>query len=78
VDDLLVPERLGEVVKRAFSHRGDRAFDGRVRGHDDDRHLGMPRLHLREDLEARAVGEHEVEEQEINGLLREAFEPLGR
>ena len=38
----------------------------------------MPRLHLREDLEAGPVREHEIEEQEVDGLLREAFEPLGR
>ena len=77
VHDLFVPEGLGQVVKRALAHRGDRAFHGGVRGHHDDGHLGMPRLHLREDLEAGPVREHEIEEQEVDGLLRETLEPLG-
>ena len=33
---------------------------------------------LGEDLEPGAVGEHQVEEEEVDRLLREALEPLGR
>ena len=77
VDDLLVAERLRDVVEGALAHRRDRALDGGVRRDDDDGNLRVPGAHLDEDLEARAVREHEVEEEEVDGLLLEALQPLG-
>ena len=34
-------DRLGQEVERPFLHRGDRILDAAVRGHHDDRHLGV-------------------------------------
>ena len=44
VDRLVDVERLGQIFERAALERRDRAVEIRVRGHDDDRQLGMALL----------------------------------
>jgi hypothetical protein len=78
VDDLLVPEGLRDVMEGSLAHRGDRALDRRVRRHDDDGDLRMARLDVGEDLESRAIREHEIQEQDVDLVLLQAGKPVRR
>ena len=67
-------ERLLNEVVRALPHGGDRVFDGRVRGHDDDVDLGSDRLGGLHEILARHSGHHEVGQDEIDMLGPDDFE----
>src|SRR6185436_662523 len=74
--DLLVLERLRDVVERPFAHRLDGALDRRVGG-DHDHHLVRPALaDLLEHLHAAHAGEHQVEEDEVDVLALQDLDRL--
>src|SRR5207247_944660 len=72
-DDLLHPERLGQVVIRAGAHRLDRGLDAGERREDHDRQLRLDGAQALEDREPIEVGHAEVDERQVEGLaLRQA------
>jgi hypothetical protein len=70
-------DRLGKEVHRAVLHGGDGVLDAAVRGHDDDRHVGVELFCGAEHAEAIALRQPEVREnqagatgpQDLQGLL---------
>ena len=51
-DQLVVAERLLDVVERALVHRLHRRLQRGLRGHENDRHVGIARARRGEDLDA--------------------------
>ena len=76
-EDFLVLEGLRDVVEGAVAHRLDRPLDRRVRGDDDDDRVRVAAADLAQDLEAGAVGQHQVEQDDVEGLGLEEREGLG-
>ena len=76
-EDFLVLERLRDVVERAVAHRLDRALDRGVRGDDHDHGVGIPPADVAQNLEAGAVGQHQVEEHDVVRLRLERGESAG-
>ncbi len=72
--DFLVLEGLGNVVERALPHRLDRALDRRVGGDDDHDGVRISPADLAQDFQTRAVGEHEVQEDQVMGVRFESLE----
>jgi len=65
-DDFVRPERLGQIVVRAFLHRGDRRILAAVRAHDDDERTAAALAVFAQERQAvhfrhAHVAEHEVE-----------------
>jgi hypothetical protein len=78
VDRLGHVEGLGQVVEGAALEGADRAVEVRVGGHDDDRQVAMPRLDLREQLDARASGHADVGDEHLRLLVLERREHVAR
>ena len=76
-EHFLVLERLRDVVERALAHRLDGALDRGVRRHDHDDGVGIAAQDLAQHLEARAVGQHQVEQDDVVGLGLEERDGLG-
>ena len=79
-EHFLVLEGLGDVVERALAHRLDRSFDGGVGGDDHDDGVRVPAADVAQDLEARAIREHEVEQDDVVRLgveQRQGFAGVG-
>ena len=57
-------DRLGEEVERPFLHRRDRVLDAAVRGHHDDRQLGIEFLRRAQHAEAVALGQPQIGEHD--------------
>ena len=69
---MIVGERLGDVIVGALMQRLDRGFDARVGGDDDAHHLGVELAHPAQQIEsAAAAGEVEVQDREIDFFLLE-------
>jgi hypothetical protein len=69
-------ERLEEVVVGALPHR----LDGRVRGlrhgHEDDRDARVKRADLLVDVQARLVGEAQVQENNFGRIAADTLQPF--
>ena len=57
-------DRLGEEVERAFLHRGHRVLDAAVRGHHDDRQVGVDLLRRAQHAEAVAVRQPQIRQHD--------------
>ena len=64
-------ERLGDVVVGADLEPGDLVGLAALRGQHDDRHLAA-RAQLAADLDAVELGQHQVEDDEVEATLVEA------
>ena len=76
--DVVEIERLVDVVEGAELHRLDGVLDGRERRHQDDRHVGAALLHAPQDRQSVAVGQLEVEKDEIDVVARAVRPPRPR
>ena len=65
---LVLLQRLREVVERALAHGVDGAVDGAVRGHEDHALARLGLLQLREQLDAVEVRHLEVGQHDVEGL----------
>ncbi len=74
--DLVEVERLVGVVIRALLHRLDGRLDARVGRQQDDEGVGVGALHPPQDVEAIAVRQLVVEQDEVHALTK-AFERFG-
>src|SRR6266478_6064000 len=81
-DQVVVRERLLDVVERALVHRLDRALKRRLRGHEDHGSLGVLLPHRGEDLGARDARHLDVREDDVGRASLQRLEPrlpaLGR
>ena len=79
VEDLAEPvevDRLDEVVEGALLHRLDGGLGGAVGGDEDDRAAsGRQRLDVVEDVQAGAVGQLQVEHDDVGRLRATSVEP---
>ena len=67
---MVVGERLGDVVVSALVQRLDRRLDAGVGGDDNSHHLGIEVAHLAQQIEsAAAAGQVEVENREVDFLF---------
>jgi len=66
---------LRDVVVGAHFEHEYRVDLFTLRAHDDDRHLAA-RADLAADVESRHLGQHEIEQHEVEGLLREERDGL--
>ncbi len=73
-DQLVVAERLLDVVERALVHRLHRRLQRGLRGHEDDRHVGIALPRGREDLDAAHVRHADVGEHDVRRQLADALE----
>ncbi len=73
----MVLERLRDVVERAFPHRSDGGLDRRVGRDHHDHDLRVAGLEVPQHLEPGLVGEHQIQEHEVNvsvlGLAETVF-----
>ena len=69
---LVVGPRLGDVVVRAALERRARHVDRAVGGDQHDRKAGIALVNFAQQFEAVAVGQADVEQQQIEGLLLQA------
>ena len=74
--DLLVLERLRDVVEGALLHGVDGALDRRERGDHHHHQVGVVLADLPEDLHAGEAGQHEVEQDEVDLLALEQGQRL--
>ena len=58
-------DRLQQVVGRTVAHRLDRAFERGVTGDDDDLCFAFARRRIAQQLEAVAVGQDQVEQNDV-------------
>ncbi len=65
-------DRLGEKIEGAFLHRRDRVLDAAVRGHHDDRHIGVELLRRAQHAKPVAFGQAQVREHDRGALLKHA------
>ena len=65
-EQLVLVERLGDVVEGAQLHRLDRGADGLHRGHQDDLQPLVDRLDPLEDLDAVHPGQADVEQDQVH------------
>ncbi len=65
----VVRPRLGDVVARAVFERRARHVDGAIRGDQHHRQAGIPLVDFSQQLEAVAVGQADVEQEQVEGLL---------
>ncbi len=77
-DRMVDIEGLGQVFESAALECGDRAFEVRVRGHDDDGSRRQPRLQLLHELEARSAGHADIAHHDLRRLERQAVERVLR
>ena len=75
---VVVLERLREVVERALLGRRDGVLDRAERRHHHDRQLVVESPDVLEDIETVAIGEHEIEQDRIEGAIRERVQALRR
>src|SRR3954471_21876881 len=68
--ELLVRERLDEVVVRTCVEAGHPVPDGVARGEHQDRHVGPRRADTAGDLEAGDVGQAEIEDDDLDAGRR--------
>ena len=66
--DLLVGERLDEVLVRAEAHGLDRRLHRRVRGHHDHLHVAALRAHAPEHLDAVDAGHRQVAQDDVGAV----------
>ena len=71
---LVEPDRLENVVRRAARHRFDRGIDGAERGHHDHGNLDIDRVHRREHVEPVDVGHPQVGDHQLRHLAPERLE----
>src|SRR6516225_719699 len=76
--DLLVLERLRQVVERAELHCGHRVLDGTERGDHQHRGVRLALMEPAKDVETVGVGEHDVEQDRIERGARFDLPPAGR
>ena len=69
--ELFEGEGLGEIVAGTDAHGLDCGVDGGEGGHDDDDGLGMLDADVFEQREAAAAGDLEVEQEDVDGAVRE-------
>src|SRR4051812_43708923 len=60
-----------EVILRAGFYRGECKYRVVIARKNDDRHLGRVRVHLRKRLQAVAIRQGQIEQQEIDWLRRQ-------
>src|SRR5581483_8995453 len=77
-EDLLLLERLRDVVARALLDRLDRALDARVAGDHDDVEVRPPIADLAGEPDPVGAGDLEIHDRERELELREHAERLGR
>ncbi len=73
---LVVDERLGDVIERAGANRFDRAVRRAVAGHQNDLRGRPVAAALFEQIEAVAVAEADVGQHEVERLLTQLFERI--
>jgi len=75
-EQLVLVERLGEVVGGAFLHGGDGGLDSRVGRHHDDLDFGPDAAGAAEQFEAVHLGHAQVGQQQVEGLRLERGEGI--
>ena len=70
-------ERLEHVVEGAVAHAFDGGFDGAEAGDHDDERLFRVGLQFAQEVGAFAVGQAEVQEEEVEGVLGQQFAGAG-
>jgi hypothetical protein len=75
-EQLVLLQRLREVVESALAHRVHRAVDGAVRGHEDDAGPRGLLGELGQELDAVHVRHLEVGEDDVEGLARRRLQGL--
>jgi hypothetical protein len=78
LDRVVHVERLGQVLERAALERGYRAFEVRVRRHDDHRRRRQLRAQLLHEFEARKTGHADVAHDDLGSFLSHAVEGFER
>ena len=76
-EHFLVLEGLRDVVEGAEAHRLDGALDRGVGRHDHDDGVGIAPQDVAQHVEARPVGQHQVEQDDVVGLGLEQGHGLG-
>ena len=61
-------ERLDKIIVRAGIQAGDAVFDAIARGQNQDRRSKMPLSQRLQDLEAAASRQHQIEDDQVEGL----------
>ncbi len=74
---LVVDERLGDVVERTGVDRFDRAVGRAVAGHEDDLRAGPVAAALLQQVEAVAVAEPHVGQHELVGAAAQSLQRIG-
>ena len=74
-EQLVVAERLLDVVEGALVHRLHRRLQRRLRGHEDDRRVRILLARRGEDLDAADVRHADVGEHDVRLQLGELLEP---
>src|SRR6185369_8479485 len=71
--DILVAERLGDVVACPRLHGGDGVLHARVRGDHEHRQVGLAGVDAVQDLDPVRVGELVIEQDRVEDLLLGSF-----
>ena len=72
-------ERLGQVLERAALEGRHRTVQVRIGGHDDDRQFRLLRMHLLQQLQARAARHADIADQDTRALVCGiAFRQIGQ
>jgi hypothetical protein len=74
--DLVLVERLGQVVERPELHGGHRRADGLNGGHQDHFHVLVDRLDPLQDLDAVHAGEADIQEDQVHRRALDALDRL--
>ena len=74
IDRLIDVERLRQIFERAALIRGDGAVEIGMRGHDDDRQLGLAVANLGQQLEAAAARHADVGDQHVGSIAAQRGE----
>ena len=75
-DELVVAERLLDVVEGASVHRLHRGLQRRLRGHQDHRDVGIVRPRRGEHLNPGHLRHPHIGEHDVGGQLHDALERL--
>ena len=70
-------DRFRQEIHRPFTHRRHRVLDAAVRGHHDDRQIGIELLRGAEDAKAIANGQLEIGQDDDGAGLTELANGLG-
>jgi hypothetical protein len=72
--EVLVVDRLGQVVERALAHGGDGFLDGAIAGHEDHREGGVEFLGRAQHPEAIARGQAEIGQDQRGAVESERID----